>query len=232
MNILSKTRKYTLPAMALVITLCATALFNSCSDEFLEPSPLSFYEPGVTLSTEEGMQAVLAMTDRHLRHYWTHQENNTGHNSNPMGTEYMFSDLMAYGKTDEPSTQLNFSVATGLTPQNAGSGVDAVNSNGNLIQYFWDETYNGIKYANTIITYIDQVQGMSEEAKNTYLGRALFHRAFRYYTLVFQFGNVPLVTQIPSVPKLNFRSTKKEAILEMITLDMEKQYNMYPINRI
>src|SRR5690554_810876 len=98
MNLLYNNKRNRLPVMVLVMTLCGIILFSSCSEDFLTPTPLSFYEPGVTLSSESGMQAVMAMTDRHLRHYWTHQENNAGHNSNPMGTEYMFSDLMAYGK--------------------------------------------------------------------------------------------------------------------------------------
>ena len=231
MNILRKNRKITLLAIALVITVCGTALFNSCSKEFLEPVPLNFYEPTVTLSTESGMRAVMAMADRHLRNYWTHHEDNPGHNSNPMGTEYMFSDLMAYGKTDEGNTQVNF-LAANLTPSNAGSGVNndgtSGNSNGNVIQYFWVEGYNGMKYANTVINFIDQVQGMDETTKNAYLGRALFHRAMRYYTLVFQFGDVPLITKIPSAPKFNYRSTKKEAILDMITLDLEKAVDLVP----
>jgi hypothetical protein len=220
MNISRKNKKYGLPALILVIALCSSGLFNSCSDDFLKPEPLSFYEPGVTLSSESGMQAVMAMTDRHLRHYWTHQENNVGGNSNPMGTEYMFSDLMAYGKTDETATGLNFQAGS-LTPQNSGSGEGSGNSNGNLIQYFWTETYNGLKYANTIITYIENVKGLSEETKNAYLGRAYFHRAFRYYALVFQFGDVPLITKIPEVPKFNYRSTQKGAILDMLTQDLE-----------
>ncbi|MDR0540881.1 MAG: RagB/SusD family nutrient uptake outer membrane protein [Dysgonamonadaceae bacterium] len=220
MNISHKNKKYGLPALALVIALCSAGLLNGCSDEFLKPEPLSFYEPAVTLSSESGMQAVMAMTDRHLRHYWTHQEDNTGGNSNPMGTEYMFSDLMAYGKTDETVTGINFQAGS-LTPQNAGSGESSGNSNGNLIQYFWTETYNGLKYANTIITYIENVKGLSEETKNAYLGRAYFHRAFRYYALVFQYGDVPLITKIPAVPKFNYRSTQKGAILDMLTQDME-----------
>jgi len=228
MNIINKTRKKLLRTMALGIILAGATLFSSCSESFLEPTPLSFYEPGVTLSSEQGMQAAMAIADRHLRSYWTHAENNTGHNSNPMGTEYMFSDMMAYGKTDETATGINFSIATQLTPQNAGSGETGGNSNGNVIQYFWYETYSGLKYANTVINYIDNVTGMDEATKNAYLGRALFHRAYRYYALVFQFGDVPLITQIPSVPKFNYRSTKKEAILEMITLDMEKAIELVP----
>ena len=207
--------------MALVITLGAIALFNACSDSFLKPTPLSFYEPATTLSTEPGLQAVMAMCDRHLRHYWTHQQSGTSNNSNPLATEYMFSDLMAFGKTDEAPTSIGYSVADQLTPQNAGSGASSGQSNGELIQYFWTETYYGIKYANTIISNIDNVQGLNEDTKNAYLGRAYFHRAFRYYTLVFQYGDVPLITKIPTVPKFNYHSTKKEAILDMITQDME-----------
>ena len=115
MNLLYRKQKKSVLALALVIALCGTTLFSSCSEDFLKPTPLSFYEPGVTLSSESGMQAVMAMTDRHLRHYWTHQENNSGHNSNPMGTEYMFSDLMAYGKTDETATGLNFRLQPSYT---------------------------------------------------------------------------------------------------------------------
>jgi len=220
MNILNKSRKYILPALALVITLSGSAIFNSCTVDFLKPVPLSFYDPNVTLSTESGMQAVLAMCDRHLRHYWTHQESNTGHNSNPMATEYMLSDLMAFGKTDNAVTQTNFLMAN-LSPSNAGTGATSGGSDGELIQYFWTESYAGLKYANTIISSIDKVTGLSEATKNAYLGRAYFHRAFRYYTLVFQFGDIPLITKIPEVPKFNYRVTKKEAILDMITKDLE-----------
>ena len=171
MNILLKNNKCILPTLALIMTLCGSALFNSCSDSFLKPVPLSFYDPDVTLSTESGMQAVLAMADRHLRHYWTHQENNTGHNSNPMATEYMLSDLMAFGKTDNAATQINFLMAN-LTPSNAGTGATSGGSDGELIQYYWTETYNGLKYANTIISSIDKITGMAEATKNAYLGRA------------------------------------------------------------
>ena len=220
MNILNKNKKC-LPALALIITLCGSALFQSCSENFLKPVPLSFYDPESTLSTEAGLQAVLAMCDRHLRHYWTHQENNTGHNSNPMATEYLLSDLMAFGKTDNAVTQVNFLMAN-LSPSNAGTGSGSGGSDGELIQYFWTETFNnGVKYANTIISSIDNVTGISESIKNAYLGRAYFHRAYRYYTLVFQFGDIPLITKIPEVPKFNYRATKKEAILEMITKDLE-----------
>lgn len=198
--------------MGVLTTMCAPLFFSSCSESFLEPDPLSFYEPEITFSTESGMQAVLAQADRHLRSYWTSYENRNI--SVPIGTEYMFSELAVASKTDDAS--LFADISTRMTPL-GGVGYDA----GDWTSYFWDETYNGIKYANTITTFIDNVKGIDEATKNAYLGRAYFHRSFRYLSLVFQYGDVPLITKIISTPKQNYRSTSKEAILEKITKDME-----------
>ncbi|MDR1273978.1 MAG: RagB/SusD family nutrient uptake outer membrane protein [Odoribacteraceae bacterium] len=197
---------------ALAILVIATCVLGACSRDFLKPDPLSFYEPTTTFSTESGLQAALAMVDRHLRTYWTHYENKNI--SVPIGTEYMFSELSVASKTDDNSMFSN--IATVLTPTGG-----AENGDRNYISFYWDETYTGIKYANTICTFIGAVEGLDENAKNAYLGRAYFHRSFRYLNLVFQFGDVPFVTKILEVPKQNYRSTKKEAILQKITEDME-----------
>ncbi len=207
-----KNRKSRLSAIGLTAAICSSLFFSSCSESFLEPEPLSFYEPSATFTTESGMQAVLAQADRHLRSYWTSYENRNI--SVPIGTEYLFSELSVASKTDDAS--LFADIATRMTPT-GGAGYDA----GDWTGYFWGETYNGIKYANTITSFIDNVQGLDEATKNAYIGRAYFHRSFRYLALAFQYGDVPLVTKIIEVPKQNYRSTKKEAILEMITKDME-----------
>lgn len=204
--------KGSLLAKTLPIVVCTSLLFNSCAESFLDPDPLSFYEPEQTLTTEPGLQAVLAMADRHIRAYWTYYEN--ANISVPIGTEYMFSELSLAGKTDDNSMFAD--IANVLTPTGGSENGDR-----NRISYFWNETYNGIKYANTITSYIDKVEGIDEATKNAYIGRAYFHRSFRYLSLVFQFGDVPFITKIIEVPKLNYRSTKKETILEKITQDME-----------
>ncbi|MCH5716457.1 RagB/SusD family nutrient uptake outer membrane protein [Niabella hibiscisoli] len=206
-----KNRK-ALYTLTLAATVSGALFLGGCSKEFLKPDPLSFYEPTTTFSTESGLQAALAMADRHIRTYWTSFENRNI--SVPIGTEYLFSELSVASKTDDAS--LFADVPTQLTPI-GGPGYDA----GNWTTYFWDQTYEGIKYANTIPSFINNVTGLDDATKNAYLGRAYFHRAFRYLSLVFQFGDVPLVTKILEVPKQNYRSTKREAILQMITKDME-----------
>lgn len=187
------------------------SMLTSCSVDFLKPDPLSFYEPAKTFSTEEGLQSVLATADRHLRTYWTYYE---GRNlSFPISTQYMYSDLAVASKTD---ATIFCDIADVLTPTNRIS-----NDEYNHLGYFWDETYTGIKSANTIISYVDKVEGLSEQTKNEYLGRAYFHRAFRYLQLVFMFKDVPFVSKIVSGPKTSYYSTSREAILEKMVEDME-----------
>lgn len=207
-----------------VTAVLGGSILGGCKKSFLEPDPLSFYEPTTTFTTESGLKAALAICDRHLRSYWTNTSSNT--NSVVIGTEYMFSDLAVYGKTDVDGNSVNFNFADGLTPTGGAAG--PAGNDGNYIMHYWDETYNGIKYANTILTYVDRVEGLSETTKNLYKGSAYFHRAYRYLGLVFQFGNVPLITKIIEVPKLNYKSTKKAAILEMITKDMESAVEWVP----
>jgi hypothetical protein len=197
------------------------ALFVSCSKDFLDPDPLSFYEPETTFSTESGLQATLAIADRALRGNYIHYS--YANNSVPIGTEYVFSDMAKYGKTDAGTTAADY--ANIITP--TGSFAKDPND-GIYLGYFWDEGYNGIKYANTVLTYIDKVQNLNQDAKNKYIGQALFHRAYRYLNLVYQFGDIPLITKILQVPKQNYSSTKKEAIIEMITADMEKAVQWVP----
>lgn len=204
--------------------VCGSFLLGGCKKDFLKADPLSFYEPTTTFNTESGLTAALAICDRHIRTYWT----NTAANSNSVviGTEYMFSDMAVYGKTDVNGNSVNYNFADNLTPTGGAAGPGG--NDGNYINHYWAETYNGIKYANTVLSYVDKVEGLGEETKNAYKGRAYFHRAFRYFSLVFQYGDVPLITKILEVPKQNYRSTKKEAILNMITGDMEKAVEWVP----
>ncbi|MBD0822851.1 RagB/SusD family nutrient uptake outer membrane protein [Aestuariibaculum marinum] len=197
------------------------ALFISCSEDFLEPDPLSFYEPETTFSTESGLKATIAIADRALRGFWIHYSG--AYNNVPISTEYVFSDMAKYGKSDASNTIADY--ANTIIP----TGTFQVNPSDNIyLGYYWEEGYNGIKYANTVLSYIDDVEGLSEDVKNKYKGQALFHRAYRYLNLVYQFGDVPLITKILEVPKQNYYSTKKSAIIEMITADMENAVEWVP----
>lgn len=206
----------------IVVMVAAGLMLSSCSDKDLAQDPLSFYEPAATYSTESGLQAAMAVCDRHLRYLYT-----TGNaNNSPILSDYIFSDIGIYGKTDANATDLQDDLAHKIQPTSGLLG----NGDGNQIQWIWDESFNALKYANTVLSYIDGVS-LSDGVKNAYKGRAYFHRAIAYYHLVFWFGDLPLITRIIDVPKQNYKSTKKEAILQMLVHDLEFAVQHVPLQK-
>lgn len=189
--------------------------FSGCKDSFYDADPLSFYEPTQTFSTESGLESVLAIADRQLKRYWSDGDSDV---MLPLMSEYTFSDLMVVSGTDKPDILDN--IAQKLTP-NSDQTTLVNRFRCSTIWFFWQQTFEGINNANTILTYIDNVQTLSEEKKNMYIGRAYFHRSFRYYLLLFEYGTVPLITKVLDVPKLSFYSTSRDAILKKLILDME-----------
>ena len=118
-------------------------------------------------------------------------------------------------KTYRIGFQDNFDAKLTPTSGMAGGG-DA-----NYMQRFWDQGFSMVKYANTILSYIDNVKGLDDATRDAYKGRAYFHRAYAYYNLALQFGDIPLITKLISVPKRNYTSTSKEAIFKMLVHDLE-----------
>lgn len=207
-NIFKKISEVCLIATGLVVAL------SGCTRDFLETDPLSFYEPGATFTTESGLRSAMGICDRHMKLYLACDHNEML----PMGTELMFSDICAASNTDK--TKMMCNIAQDLTPnsdQNTENNLDRSNS----ICYFWNANWAGIKYANTIIRYTPAVKELDESIKNAYIGRAYFHRSFRYMALLMQFGEVPLVTTLIDNPKQNYYSTKRDAILKKLMIDME-----------
>ena len=186
----------------------------SCSREFLDADPLSIYEPKATFSTESGLKAAMGICDRTLKLNYAHDYNEML----SLATEYMFSELGAAAATDK--SQLLVDVAKDLTPTSDQNTEDNL-SRGNSIWYFWRQGWQGIMYANTIIQYAPKVEGLDEKIKNAYLGRAYFHRAWRYFNIYMQFGDVPLMTKVAEVPKQSYYSCKRDAALKMFIQDME-----------
>lgn len=196
-----------------VISMLGLSSIAGCSDDFLEPDPLSFFEPSNTFTSRKGLESALATCDKHLRNMTFHWGNADGA---PILTEYFLSDMGVSGTTDQPSaTKVSIDINKYLIPTATDDGSTL------RWQYSWDETYAGIKYTNSIITNINEVKDIEPKLKAAMLGRAYFHRAFRYLNLVFQYKDVPLFTREVRGPKFDYKSTKRSVILEMITKDLE-----------
>ncbi|MFT3935040.1 MAG: RagB/SusD family nutrient uptake outer membrane protein [Chitinophagaceae bacterium] len=192
---------------ALGITLAAV---SSCKKDYLKPQPLSFYEPSATYIDAAGLRADLVSCARNLR-------NEYFGDGMPMLTEELFSEVSVDGVTDKSGPAQDNNLV--ITPDNASSGND--NADHARIWYYWAEGYRGIKYANTVVSRINNATFASNDERNQILGAGYFHRAMRYYRLVHQFGDVPAVFKEINAPKLDFYSTQREVILKQIKLDLD-----------
>lgn len=194
------------------VAVASIAMLTGCTDSFLKQDPLSFYEPTATYATEDGLKSALAMCDLH---YKTMLMDGNG-NVLPIASVYFMSDIGLYAKTDAGGGIMD-DFANKITPTSGMAG----GGDSNAMTRFWNEAWTGIKYANTVLSYVDKVEGLDEATRNAYKGRAYFHRAYKYYHQILLFGDVPLITKIIEVPKQNYKSTSKEAIVKMLIHDLE-----------
>ncbi len=198
-------------AFYLIIGVGMLCSIFSCNKNWLKPKPLSFYTPENTYNTAAGLKGALVACERNMRYIWYGD-------GAPVITQLIFSDVAVEGTTDKSGPAQNMNLD--ITPDAPLNDI-----NHNRIGYFWSEGYKGIKYANTVITYIDLPKWDTTNPKqlaerNAILGQAYFQRDYRYYHLVNEFGDVPWVGKIYNKPKLDFYSVKREVILKQIQQDM------------
>src|SRR5665647_1189658 len=190
----------------LILIPVAMGMVN-CSDTWLEPKPLSIFTPENAFVDARGMYGALTACERNMRYEWYGD-------GSPIVTELLFSEVCVEGTTDKPGPAMNMNIQ--ITPSSQLNNGDY-----NKIGWFWFEGYKGIKYANVVISRIDQTKFTNEAERNAVLGSAYFHRAYRYYRLTQQFGDIPFIGKEITEPKLDFYSTKREVILQKMKKDME-----------
>lgn len=199
------------------IILAVTAgvlLLNGCKESWLDPEPLSFYTPENAYVNAEGLYAALTAAERNARHEYFGD-------AAPVITEYITTDIAVEGTTDKAGPAMDIDVSF-LPDANLDS------NDRNKIGWYWREGYKGIKYANTVITRIDEATWKDEAERNAVLGAAYYQRAYRYYKLVHQFGDIPFIGEELYDVKLDFYSHDRWSILEKITEDMEFAYTWVP----
>lgn len=98
-----------------------------------------------------------------------------------------------------------------------------VPSNSYLLSH-WSALYTPISRANLILSIINKIPFASDITKTQYVAELKFIRAFMYFNLVREFGDVPLVTERLLTPEqataLTFRA-KKEVVYAQIIADLK-----------
>lgn len=155
-------------AIYLTFGLSALAL-TGCSDSWLKPEPLSFYEPSVTLSTKEGLEAALTTCHRQMRYYYMED------NGPALATEMIFSDVAVTAVSDFSGCQ---DILSNVTPISENNWFGT-----NMINWFWNMGTQGISFANVVISRISELD-LDQTTKEQMLSSAYFQRAWRYYHLI------------------------------------------------
>lgn len=198
----------------LIAAFFSTLLVSSCSKNWLNPKPLSFYTPDEALSNAEGMYSALTACERNMRHEFFGD-------GSPIITEMVQSEIAVDGTTDKAGPQMDMDLAL-MPTANLNS------ENTTKVAWYWDEGYKGIKNANMIIARIDNAQFKDEAERNAILGAAYFQRAYRYFKLVHQFGDVPFLDWEINEPKHDFYSYDRWSILERLKKELEFAYEWVP----
>ena len=98
----------------------------------------------------------------------------------------------------------------------------------NRIGWYWDQEWIGIRMANTIITRLPLAKALTDAERNSFMGQAYFFRAYNYYRLTNQFGDVPCpITEITTA-KVDFATVKREVILKRMKADLEYAVQYVP----
>ncbi|MEI6586040.1 MAG: RagB/SusD family nutrient uptake outer membrane protein, partial [Sediminibacterium sp.] len=173
-------KNYKLRFLLSVITITTIAI-TGCNKDWLQPKPLSIYSPENTLVDLAGFNAALTGCAMNLRTEWYGD-------GAPIITEQLFSEVSVEGTDDKsgPAQNLNLQI----TPSaNLNSG------DFNRIGWYWKSEYVGIREANTIISRLPGATAISDADKSILMGKAYFYRAYNYYRLTNQFGDVPCPTK-------------------------------------
>lgn len=195
-------KKIIIPCSILII------LSGAISCVKLDPQPLSFFAPENTLVDKAGLEALLVTSRKQIKWEWFGDAFDAGTCRTPLVYEYAFSDMHVMGG---PEAKEIHNLETQLTPT----------TNQNLHLTYWNLGWNGIKYANTVISRIDNAKFDTEADRNAILGEGYFHRAYWYYLLTHQWGDVPLILEEITGPKLDFVSSARKTVLTQMKTDME-----------
>ena len=166
--------------------------FLGCNDGWLETKPLSIYTPENSYIDAAGFESALGACMRNIVSEFYGD-------GAPIVTEMIQSDICVDGTTNKTGPQQDMDQA--LLPSAKLTGIDYTQ-----VGWFWTYTYNVVKYCNTVISRIDDIEWQKPEDRNHVLGSAFFHRAYRYYRAVHQFGDVPFLEEELTEPKTDFYS--------------------------
>lgn len=116
------------------------------------------------------------------------------------------------------STNYNEFKNNSLTPDNSS------------VNTLWSSPYSYIYHANAVMEGIEKSTTLSQNTRDRLLGEAKFVRAFCYFYLVNQFGDVPLILNTDYKVNTVMPRTEKSKVYDLIVTDLVDAQSKLPSN--
>lgn len=160
----------------LIITFLASlSLISSCSKSFIEKAPVSSVTIDALYKTDKDFQDAVIGIYQGLRNQYQNM--------------WQFGDIRGDDAWIQVSNQ----------PSTTGVDVFSINSSDALLSSTWANYYIVINRANNVLTKIADTDPAIIKNKDRYIGEAKFLRALAYFDLVRIFGDVQMITGVPTV---------------------------------
>jgi len=190
-----------------ILLIPALIAVSSCSKNFIEKPPVSSVTIDALYKTDKDFQDAVIGTYQAMRTQYA----NT----------WQFGDL----RGDDASIQVS------NQPSSTAVDVFSINSSDVLLSNTWANYYVVINRANTILAKIANVDVAVVKNKDRYIGEAKFLRALAYFDLIRIFGNVQLITGVPTIEEA--ASTPRTAVAtvysSLIITDLIDAGNKLPL---
>ena len=191
------------------ITSIIFLFFISSCDQFLEEETYGLLTPDAAINKPDDIRAAVDAIYPTLRSAY-------GGRNSVLSMSWLASEIV--------STRMG-----GSEGQMDEYKIEATND---LLDNIFENSYEGIKRANTVTDNIDNIEFNNDEEKNVLIAEARFMRAFYYFTLVRLFGDLPKYTSVSNNPDNVHiaRSAGTEIYNEIIFPDLEFSISNLPVD--
>lgn len=216
---MKKIAKYILGFIPAALALLSV---QSCSEGWLDSKPLSIYTADNQLTDYESFSSLLLPCEKNMRGFFTGK-------MGPITEQMTMSDVAVAARPDWGGMQVMIDMDTQLNAQYPGENYSG--SNIFYHQYAWKYYWMGLRFAGAVISRLPMAEDkLTKEQYNEILAQGYFHRAWIYYNLVNEYGDVPWMEGEPSQYKTDYYSYDRWSILEAIEKEAKFAYENLPVS--
>ncbi len=169
-----------------ILTVAFIIMVSSCGKSFIEKNPISSVTTDVLYKTDKDYLDAVIGTYQAVRNQYANM--------------WQYGDLRGDDAFIQVSNQ----------PSSTAVDVFSINSSDPLLHNTWANYYIAINRANNVLTRIGSTDVAAVKNKDRYTGEAKFLRALAYFDLVRIFGDVQMITNVPTIEET--KSTPRTAV--------------------